>query len=208
MPSVDDAEPLMINGRAVHPVLLESRPSSRCRLEECQSYCCNGGVWIHTAQADDILAHQDLIIPHMPPDRRDPSQWFDGLAEPDVDYPEAGPCMGTSVVPDPTHPAGQTCIFLTPERLCALQKAGIAAGEHPWRFKPYYCALHPLGLDEMKLILEEESEIYQEGGSCSRPSGELIPLYQLFDVEAKLVLGEDGYAELDRVAKARSISVQ
>jgi hypothetical protein len=198
----------MINGRAVHPDLLEARPLSRCNLAECQSYCCNGGVWIHTSQVDDILAHQDLIIPHLPPDRRDPTQWFDGVIEPDIDYPEAGDCMSTMVVPDPTHPAGQTCIFLTPDqRLCALQKAGIEAGEHPWRYKPFYCALHPLGLGLNVLELEEESEIYKEGGNCSRPSGELIPLYQLFDVETKLVLGEDGYAELDRLAQARGIGV-
>jgi hypothetical protein len=204
--SNDDGESLIVNGRAVNPVLLEARPMSRCRLEECQSYCCNGGVWIHNTQADDILAHQDLILPHMPPDRRDPSQWFDGLSEPDIDFPEAGDAMGTSVVPDPTHPAGQTCIFLNAERLCVLQKAGIEAGEHPWRFKPYYCALHPLGLDEMKLELEEESEVYKAGGNCSRPSGDLIPLYQLFDIEAKLFLGEEGYAELDRIAQARRIA--
>ncbi len=203
----DDSEPLMINGRAVHPDLLEARPLSRCDLAECQSYCCNGGVWIHTSQVDDILAHQDLILPHLPPDRRDPSKWFDGVVEPDIDYPEAGDCTGTSVVIDPTHPAGQTCIFLNAERLCVLQKAGMEAGEHPWRFKPFYCALHPLGLGLNMLELEEDSEVYKEGGSCSRPSGELIPLYQLFDVETKLVLGEDGYAQLDRLAQSRRIGI-
>jgi hypothetical protein len=188
----------MINGWPVDPRLGERRALARCQLDECQSMCCNGGVWIHTRQADDILAHQDLIIPHMPPDRRDPSQWFDGTDELDSDWPEAGNATGTNVVTDPTHPAGQTCIFLNAERLCALQAAGIAAGEHPWRFKPFYCALHPLGLDGGHLMLVEGSEVYQEGGSCSRPSGELIPLYQLFDSETKLVLGEEGYAALAR----------
>ena len=153
---------------------------------------------------DDILAHQDEIIPYMPPDRRDPSKWFDGTVEPDIDYPEAGDCTGTSVVVDPTHPAGQTCIFLNEERLCCLQKTGIETGQHPWRYKPFYCALHPLGLGESMLELEEDSEVYKEGGSCSRAGGELIPLYQLFDVEAKLVLGEEGYAELERQAQTRA----
>jgi len=199
-----DVKPLMIGGRAVDPRLLEARAIGRCRLEECQSRCCSGGVYIHTTQVDDILAHQDLIIPHLPPDRQDPSQWFDGLIEPDEDYPEAGDCMGTTVVDDPTHPAGTTCIFLTADRRCALQTAGIAAGEHPWRFKPYYCALHPLGLTKGELMLVEESEIYKEGGNCQRASEEgLIPIYQLFDVEAKLALGDAGYAQLEATARGR-----
>ncbi len=197
----EDSEPLMIRGRAVDRGLLETRPTSRCRLEECQSYCCSGGVFIHTRQADDILAHKDLIIPHLPPDRQDPSLWFDGVIEPDEDYPEGGAMTGTSVVKDPTHPAGQTCIFLTANRRCALQTAGIAAGEHPWRFKPFYCALHPLEIIGGKLKLADDNELYQEGGHCQRPSQNgVIPLYQLFELETKLVLGEEGYAQLTAMA--------
>jgi len=201
LPGDADSEPLMIGGRAVDRGMLEARPTSRCRLEECQSRCCAGGVYIHTRQVDDILAHQDLIIPHLPPDRQDPAKWFDNKIEPDEDYPEAGPCMGTNVVDDPTHPAGATCIFLTANRRCALQTASIAAGEHPWRFKPYYCALHPLGIEAGVLMLVEDNGIYQEGGSCQRPSDELIPLYKLLDVETKLVLGEEGYQQLDALAR-------
>ncbi len=197
-----DIEPLMIDGRAVSRRLLEARPSTRCRVEECQSYCCSGGVYIHTSQVDDILAHQHMITPHLPPERRDPSRWFDGVVEPDEDYPEAGPCMGTSVVDDPTHPAGQTCIFLTAGRRCALQAAGLAAGEHAWRFKPFYCALHPLEIIAGELQLAEDNDIYLEGGSCQRPSGNgAIPLYQLFDVEIKLALGDQGYAQLAALAQ-------
>jgi len=200
----ETTEPLMINGRAVDPGLLEARAMRRCRLDECQSYCCSGGVWIHLRQADDILAHQDLIFPHLPADCHDTSKWFDGEVEPDTDYPEAGDCTGTSVVEDPTHPAGQTCIFLRPDdRLCALQAAGIANNEHPWRYKPFYCALHPLVLDEGELSLAEDSEMYLEGGNCNRPTDELIPLYELFDVETKLVVGEAGYMALEALRKTR-----
>jgi hypothetical protein len=201
--TADEADPLMIAGWPVSPVLLEERPLRRCQLEECQSYCCNGGVWIHTRQVADILAHQELIKPHLPPERRDPSLWFDGEEELDIDWPAAGNATGTAVVADPTHPAGTTCIFLKPDRLCALQAAGIAAGEHPWRFKPFYCALHPLGLDGGQLVLVEGSEVYVAGGDCSRPAadGTLIPVYALFDVETKLVLGEDGFAALEAQAK-------
>jgi Protein of unknown function (DUF3109) len=195
----------VIGGRAVDPRLLETRAIGRCRLDECMGRCCAGGVYIHTRQVEDILAHKDLIIPHLAPERQDPSLWFDNLIEPDEDYPEAGDCMGTNVVDDPSHPVGHTCIFLTNAR-CALQAASIAAGEHPWRFKPFYCALHPLGLEKGELALVEDSEIYKDGGNCqrARDDGMLIPIYQLFDVEAKLALGEDGYAELDKIARGQA----
>lgn len=204
MNNTDEVEPLIINGRRVHPGLLEARPMRRCELVECQSYCCSGGVYIHTRQADDILAHQELIKPHLPPERRDATQWFEGDEGLDTDYPQAGPGTGTAVVPDPTHPAGQTCIFLLPEsRYCALQAAGMANGEHPWRYKPFYCALHPLGLDEEQLVLVEESEMYLDGGSCNRSTdGTTIPVYQLFEPEMKLVLGEAGYRQLEAAAQA------
>lgn len=197
MTEPEETEPLRINGRAVDPAMLEARPMRRCQLEECQSYCCSGGVWIHLRQVDEILAHQALVKAQLPPDRHDASRWFDGSFEPDTDYPEAGDCTGTSVIDDPTHPAGQTCIFLRPDRLCALQAAGMANGDHPWRFKPFYCALHPLVLDDGELSLAEDSEMYLEGGNCNRPSETLIPLFQLFDVETKLVVGEAGYAALE-----------
>ena len=199
----ETTEPLMINGRAVDPDLLEARAMRRCRLDECQSYCCSGGVWIHLRQVEDILAHQALIFPHLPPERHDTTKWFDGTLEPDTDYPEAGDCTGTAVVEDATHPAGETCVFLRPDRLCALQAAGMANNEHPWRYKPFYCALHPLVLDEGELSLAEDSEMYKEGGNCNRPADDLIPLYQLFEVETKLVLGEDGFGALEALRLAR-----
>ena len=202
LPSEAEAEPLMIGGRAVSRGLLEARATSRCRLEECQSFCCSGGVYIHVRQVEDLLAHQDVIIPHLPPERQDPALWFDNVIEPDEDYPEAGDCMGTNTVPDPTHPAGKTCVFLLPgSRYCALQSAGIAAGEHPWRYKPFYCALHPLEIIGGELKLADDNELYQEGGHCQRGSSTVIPLYQLSDVETKLVLGEEGYTQLTAIAQ-------
>lgn len=197
-------EDLHLNGVALDARLLEARPIRRCTLDECQAHCCTGGVYISLQQAEDILAHQHLIRPHLPEARQDPGLWFDGSQEPDDDHPQGGPVTGTRVLPDLTHPVGETCVFLRPDRKCALQVAGLAAGEHPWRFKPFYCAFHPLVYEGKRVVLSETSELYLEGGSCNRPSpGGAVPLYELFDMELKLVLGEAGYAELRRQAEAR-----
>jgi len=54
-------------------------------------------------------------------------------------------------------------------------------------------------------VLAEGSEVYLEGGSCSRPApGAPIQLVDLFDDELKLALGEGGYAELREVAQQRN----
>lgn len=194
---------LVINGQIVDAGLLETRPIRRCQLAECQSYCCTGGVYVSVEHAADVLAHQHLIQPHLPEARRDPALWFDGSREPDYDHPAGGEMTGTSVLPDPSHPVGEGCVFLRPDRLCALQVAGLEAGEHPWRFKPFYCAFHPLVYVEKRIVLSEESEMYLEGGSCNRPAERARPLYELFDAELILALGEAGYAQLKQLATAR-----
>ena len=127
----DPGQLLKINGTLVDPKLLEQRAIRHCLLDECQAHCCGWGVFINVRQAEDILAHSELIQPHLPPDRRDPARWFDGTTEPEYDHPDGGALTSTTVVEDPTHPTGHNCIFLRSDRKCALQAASIAAGEHP-----------------------------------------------------------------------------
>ncbi len=78
----------------------------------------------------------------------------------------------------------------------------VAGGGHPWRFKPFYCALHPITFDAGIVVLAEGNELYVDGGSCNRPNaGALIPVYKLFEMEMKLALGETGYAELEAIGE-------
>jgi hypothetical protein len=78
---------LSIQGMKVHRSLLEAHPVRRCRIEECQAKCCAYEVWVNVEQVDDILAHAELIQPHLQPDRRDPVAWFDPAIEQDENYP-------------------------------------------------------------------------------------------------------------------------
>lgn len=198
-------EPIVANGIAVDRVLLEARATCRCTIDQCRARCCGSGVYIHVDQVKDILAHQELIRPHLAESDRDPGSWFDQDFEVDEDHPAGGTCVGTRVVADPTHPDRERCVFLRSDRKCALQAAGIAAGNDPWRFKPFYCALFPLAFYRKRLVLDEENEVYTGGGSCQRPSsGERVPLYRLFEAETKLVLGEKGFAELHAQAQAEA----
>ena len=192
-----DATPLIVNGIAVERKLLESRTIQRCALNECQAHCCTCGVYLNVEHAKMVMANQETIMPHVPAERRDPASWFDWTLEPDVDHPEGGTLASTNVAKDATHPAGQSCVFLRPDRKCALQVASVAIGKHPWHFKPFYCALFPLVFHRHELVLDDDNEVYLEGGRCSRAiCSEPVPLYRLFETEMKLAIGENGYREL------------
>ena len=59
--------------------------------------------------------------------------------------------------------------------------------------------MHPRVFDKQVLMLAEQSEMYLEGGSCNRAAEAATPLFRLFDVEVKLVVGDEGYAALERL---------
>ena len=181
--------------------LLERRPVRRCTLAECQAHCCTGGVWIDIGEAHRIIQHAEMIKPFLPEDRRDEYEWFDGVTDQDEDYP-TGWGMGTWVVNDPSHPVGTTCIFLRPEdRRCAIQAACMANGMHKWELKPSYCWLHPLTFSGNWLGLDDDNEIYLEGGSCQREDCDaMVPLYELFEEELRRFLGDEGFEALTRMA--------
>lgn len=190
-----DVEPPVINGLRLDPRLLESRLVRRCNLDECQAHCCTGGVWIDVGQAAALIRDAQRIRPYLSADRQDELTWFDGAVEADSDYP-SGYGMGTRIVEDASHPVGTACVFLLPDRRCALQAAALDQGLHPWTWKPTFCALHPITVTGGRVELDDANEIYQEGGSCQRCSEEAVPLYRLFEDELVLALGADGYAQL------------
>lgn len=196
----DEIEVLTIGDKRVDKRLIETRQSQRCRVEECQSWCCTGGVWVDRMEKERILANAELVKSHLPPARRDVATWFDGDIYEDSDFP-SGQGEGTQVVTDTSHRAGQTCVFLRPEdRRCALQAAAIENGQHPWTLKPYYCALHPITFFGDLVRLDDDNEIYGEGGHCQRDHSQPIALYETFKDELTLILGEQGYRQLVDIA--------
>lgn len=184
----------------VNPRLFAREPLRRCGWPQCGAACCAYGVWLDEREWRDLLAHAALIIPYLPPGRRDPARWLDGRREDDPFVP-SGRVVHTRVYADPTHYAGSACVFLRPDYKCALQVAGEAAGYHPWRFKPFYCILHPLDLDEQgRITLDETAALAEEPGSCLRWAEEAQPLVELFAEELRYLLGDEAYqALLNRV---------
>ena len=182
--------------RRINPRILKCEPMRRCTLGECRAACCLYGVWIDKLEAKDILEHAAMIAPHLEPENRDPRDWFDGREEPD-EHATTGVTVHSTVIPDDEHYGGTACIFLRKDHLCSLQVAANANGFHPWRFKPFYCILHPLVLDEQGRITLDETELMlEEEGSCLRPADHPIPLIETFEEELRYLLGERAYRQL------------
>lgn len=187
--------------KRINPRLYCSEPMQRCTLGECHAACCLFGVWIDRVEAREILANAAIIAGHMEAENRDPGDWFDEREEPDENA-ASGWTVHSTVLPDPDHYGETACIFLRKDHLCALQVAAQAAGMHPWRFKPFYCILHPLDLDdEGRITLDETSLMLAEPGSCLRPAERPIPLVETFAPELRYLLGETAYQRLLREIK-------
>ena len=168
----------------------------RCTLSECRAACCLHGVWIDRLEAQDIRLNASQIIPYLEPENQDPDDWFDEREEPD-EYALSGWAVHSTVIPDSEHYGETACIFLRRDYKCALQAAAGAAGMHAWRFKPFYCILHPLDLDEEgRITLDETHLMLSEPGSCLRPADHPIPLLETFEPELRYLLGEKGYQRL------------
>lgn len=173
----------MAPDRPISPRLEESEPLQRCGFPDCKAACCVYRAWVDKRRAGEILARAELIQPHMPEERRAPDSWFDAGEEPDP-YTPTGTVVHTTVVADRDHYGGTTCIFMRPDYKCALQVAAERNGFHPWRFKPFFCVLRPLDIDERgRLTLDRTQDLLAEPASCLRPSSASIPLKRLFSAE-------------------------
>lgn len=182
--------------KRINPRLLKSEPMQRCSLGECRAACCLHGVWIDRIEAREIMANRALIAAHMDEENRDPRDWFDGREEPD-EHASSGWTVHSTVLPAPEHYGETACVFLRKDHLCALQAAAQQNGMHPWRFKPFYCILHPLDLDEEgRITLDETGLLLEEPGSCLRPAGRPVPLLETFEPELRYLLGEKAYKKL------------
>ncbi len=171
--------------------MLRSERMQRCLLGECKGACCLHGVWIDRAERETILANAGRIGTAMAETLRDPAVWFDGRQEADP-FAQSGEVFHSNVLPERGHYGGTACVFLREDAKCALQVAAGEAGLHPWAWKPFYCVLHPLDLDEEgRITLDATAELLAEEGSCLRPAEEEIALRETFAPELAYLLGND-----------------
>jgi hypothetical protein len=123
-------------------------------------------------------------------ERQSPSTWFDGQEETD-DHALSGTVVHTTIIPNPYHLGGTSCIFLRKDQKCTLQVAAEAINGHPWRFKPFYCILHPLDMDDQgRITLDDEDLLLKEATSCLQSNHRAIPISETFDEELTYLVGK------------------
>ena len=172
------------------PKLKGTARLKRCDWPNCGAACCIYGAWVDKIHAEDILKHHSEIGPHLALERQHPASWFDGQEEPD-DHALSGTVVHTTIIPNPEHYGGTSCIFLRKDQKCALQVAAEEQGEHPWRWKPFYCILHPLDLDEDgRITLDDPDLMVKEPASCLQASRREIPMMETFKQELTYLLGK------------------
>lgn len=177
----------------ISPRIAQSEPIKRCEIKECMGVCCSYGVWMDRLEVENIIKHAHLISPHLPEDRRESESWFAGSEDED-EFTTSGIVIHTAVLDDADAPRGITCIFRRKDHLCALQVAAIKEGLHPWHFKPFYCILHPLELDEHgSITLPDLQTILDEPASCLRRAAENIPLVDTFTQELEYIMGNEAF---------------
>ncbi|MGA2111541.1 MAG: DUF3109 family protein [Anaerolineales bacterium] len=163
--------------------LQDDVPLRRCELLECRAACCDYGVWLDLQEVQDLQAHVAQISPFLEAERRDPGRWFRAQSEEDADMP-SGRVLASATAPMPGRLAGTECIFLRRDYRCALQLAGEALGQHRWRFKPFYCLMHPLTFDSRaRLTLAATAELVDEAASCLRGTAQTTPIRTLLGKE-------------------------
>lgn len=120
---------------------------------------------------------------------RDPRDWFDDRLEHDS-HALSGQVRHTRVAAAPQHYMGTACIFLRADFKCALQIAAEDAGLGGWRFKPFYCILHPLDLDDHgRITLDDAQALADEPGSCLRSAESATRIDALFAEELTHLAG-------------------
>ena len=187
---------MIIDGFKIHPELLEEVYAERCVLHECLGACCTGGAWLDVEQLKAIVPHVEAIKTNLPEDRRNPDMWFSAPSI-EEDSP-GGMIIGTNIVDDPRRPKETCCVFLQPDRLCALQVTSQQLGlEYPG-LKPLFCALYPLQVRGDEIIIDHETAENFGGAICQRVCANKQPMYRVFREELMLVLGEEGYRELEK----------
>ncbi len=124
-----------------------------CRIEHCQSLCCEAGAFISVEERDLILSAKNEVSPFLRKECRDSGNWFVAPTLEDFKY------MGCEALFEENKEnfsslnstSGQ-CYFFNPECGCALQKLATTGGLHKWAYKPSACVLYPLFEDDDKVI--------------------------------------------------------
>ncbi len=175
----------------IDPIVFTKAFELHCSMGNCNGRCCAEGVLVDVSEKENILRHADLIRRYLEPGmEHDPAKWFDGMPEPDPDFP-SGWCEGTAA-------KARGCVFLDRRGLCTLQKAATAEGMHKFALKPFYCVAYPLTVDG-GVLTTEDPDFTNRPQCCSTCPDGALTIFDVCAEELTFMLGEHGASALRRL---------
>lgn len=175
---------LKIQQYTVSPDLFTTGYSSKSGPWTCTSQCCGGGAYVDVTERDIVLAHADLIKPHLDETQTpDEARWFEAEEKPDRDY-KSGVCVGTTV-------ENGKCIMQDKRGWCSIQVAASEAGQAKWAIKPLYCVLFPI--EVIDNVIRYDRRFHELRECCTAKADFEIPLFEACHEEVVHLVGEEGF---------------
>jgi hypothetical protein len=164
---------------------------SACSMNNCTGECCKWGVFADVTERDNILNHTQMIQRYLEPTQeKNPDKWFESDTCEDIDF-QSGLAIGTQATE-------HGCVFLDSNGLCALQKAALAQGLHPFALKPFYCIAFPLVISQHSLMIDD-LEIENRPNCCSHLDNGTKSILDLCATELEFMLGREGFEEFKNI---------
>ncbi len=190
-----DSTPIRIKQYTISPELYQKGYRAGNSPCTCTSVCCQNGVYADVKERDHILAHKDIIKKYLDETQTpDENRWFEQHEQDDADF-VSGRSVGTEVV-------NGKCALLNKQGHCSLQVAATQEGMHRWALKPVFCVLFPLEISNNVIAFDDLLD--QEQQCCTVSSDFDVPIFEACKDELIHIIGEDGYADLDRQYRARA----
>ncbi len=178
-------EPVIIGRYRLSPEFFrKTRLRNRCRLQ-CAEACCDEGVYLSLYDAHRILARRDEIQPYL---------------EQPLDF-DAWDLSRAADISTPVRNEGtpqQQCWFLDKNKCCVLHKLAIDKQIPVSSIKPYFCLMFPLTLTDIDINVNEIAIDGKAYTTCLVPCSEETYLYTQFESDLRRILGDEGFAELER----------
>ena len=180
-----------------------------CELAECQGICCRSGVWLEPEEYAYLKENENHLrekLPafgvEMPTDRAlfdegSMGRFTVGTNVKPFDYSGRKDAAGL----EPT-----ACVFRRGDGACGLQLLGVAEGKPSWFYKPLYCFLFPVDINEregaapvIEITDARQNEGFAGKTMCGNPNANGRPGYEIFARELATlseILGRDLLAEM------------
>jgi hypothetical protein len=192
---------LIVNGIRVNADVLRKNAVQSCADGACMAACCSGGVWLRDDEAPRIRLWAGAVKECLPARRHDESKWFCvGSSKENHPFDDE---VGTTTFDDPLRPGKTCCVFLQPDRKCALQVVSQLNNLGWPGLKPYYCSIYPLYIEDGVLSMDDEIHLGFDAAACGNTAVDARAMYDVYQAEAILILGESGYRELRAKAAAK-----